>query len=105
MTTELHKCRDCDRQIPVHVPCCIYCKSKYTKAGICWWCGELPVKPRSKNGQQSVYCAGCQQLKKGLLESEFPGRTLSWKGTEYKGRKLLSPQRSSHLPNDREVDG
>lgn len=100
MNEKLHKCRDCDRQIPAHIPVCIYCKGAYKRRGICWYCGELPVKPAKPGKQQSQYCAGCQQLAKALIPKVENVRTMAWSGTESRGRRYRGVQQSAHLPPD-----
>lgn len=97
---EMHQCRDCERQIPAHIPCCIYCKGKLKAQGICWYCGERPVKPAKPGKQQSQYCAECQPLSKKLLPPFVHERTLDWHGTEARGRRHRSSQQAAHLPED-----
>ena len=100
MSEGLHKCRDCDRQIPEHIPVCIYCKPAYKARGICWYCGEEPIKPAKNGKQQSQYCVGCQQLSKGLLPRPVIDKTLSWRGTETRGRRCITAQQAAHIPDD-----
>ena len=96
---KMHKCRDCDREIPEHIPCCIYCKSKYMKEGTCWWCGVRPRKERRGKAKQSQYCVECHAVPKGI-KSSFTNtneRTLSTRGSDIKGRKCLSAQQAAHM--------
>lgn len=102
MPDALHKCRDCDRMIPEHVPCCIYCKPKYRARGICWYCGEAPVKPKQPGKPQSQYCVGCQQLSKSLLPKEANVRNLNWRGTESRGRRHYNSQQAAHMDDTQE---
>ena len=95
-----HKCCDCDRQIPAHIPCCIFCKTKYRKAGTCWWCRMRPVKTRQKGGPQSQYCVHCQELDKGFRLTKVKERTLSSRGVESRGRSARSPQQMAHLMDE-----
>ena len=62
----LKKCDDCDREIPVKYPRCIYCKSKCRREGICWWCGKAPVGKGLR-----AYCDPCKKIAEEVFKSEF----------------------------------
>ena len=50
------ECADCGLPLNNEVPRCLSCRMKKKKAGLCWWCGEKPIKSK-----QSYYCEECQQ--------------------------------------------
>lgn len=54
MTT--HKCRDCDRQIPVRFHVCLICRNQRLHTGICWMCGNTPIV----GGRGARTCPDCR---------------------------------------------
>ena len=57
MNSDMHKCVDCDRMIPVHINRSLFCKDALRKRGMCVWCAERPAGEGT-----TKYCDVCKPL-------------------------------------------